>query len=59
MQFFIKYLSIVLPEEVAERHFFLQELVNPYAIWGIRIICIALGIGALLIYFKMKSKKGE
>ena len=59
MYFSIENLLVVLPEDVGESHFFLQELVNPYVIWGIRGFCIIAGIGALIIYFIMKKKKGE
>lgn len=52
-------IAMIAPELVAEQHFFLEELTNPFIVWGIRGICIAGGIAALIIYFKMKNKKGE
>jgi len=59
MLFLLGNMAVAAPEDIAERHFFLEELVNPYAIWGIRGICIVAGITALIIYFYMKNKKGE
>ena len=59
MLLLIEKMAVTVPSEIAPRHFFLQELVNPFVIWGIRGICVAAGITALVIYFKMKQKKGE
>ena len=52
-------IAMIAPELVAEQHFFLEELTNPFILWGIRGICIIGGIAALIMYFKMKNKKGE
>lgn len=52
-------LGMVAPELVARQHYFLEELTTPYVLWGIRGACVVGGITALIIYFKMKSKKGE
>lgn len=52
-------MAMIAPELVAEQHYFLEELVNPISLWTIRGICLMAGIVALIIYFKMKHKKGE
>lgn len=52
-------MAMIAPELVAEQHYFLEELVNPISLWTIRGICLTAGIVALIIYFKMKHKKGE
>ena len=52
-------LGMVAPELVARQHYFLEELTTPHILWGIRGILIAGGITALIIYFKMKNKRGE
>lgn len=54
----VENLTVIAPESVAEYHYFLEELVNPFVLWGIRIGCIAAGMLALLLYFKMKQGKG-
>lgn len=55
----LKNIAMIAPELVAEQHFFLEEMTNPFVLWGIRGICIIGGIAALIIYYKMKNKKGE
>lgn len=52
-------MAMIAPELVAEQHYFLEELADPPVLWTIRGICIVAGIAALIIYFKMKHKKGE
>ena len=55
----LKYIAAISPEIVAEQHYFLEEMTNPFVVWFIRGICMIGGIVALIIYFKMKNKKGE
>lgn len=52
-------LGMVAPELVARQHYFLEEFTTPYVLWGIRGTLIVGGITALIIYFKMKNKRGE
>ena len=52
-------IAMIDPALVAEQHFFLEELTNPVVIWSIRGICVVGGIVALVVYFRMKNKKGE
>lgn len=52
-------LGMVAPELVARQHYFLEEFTTPYVLWGIRGTFIVGGITALIIYFKMKNKRGE
>ena len=52
-------IAMIDPALVAEQHFFLEELTNPIVIWSIRGICVVGGIVALVVYFRMKNKKGE
>lgn len=52
-------IAVIAPEMVAKQHFFLEELTEPIIVWVIRGICILGGITALVIYYKMKNKKGE
>lgn len=56
---FQEILTVVSSETVQAKHFFLEELSTAPIIWGIRIVCIVAAISALIIYFKMKQKKGE
>lgn len=51
--------TIVSPELVAERHYFLELLQSPYYIWGIRLLLVLSLIVALVIYKRMKGKNGE
>ena len=55
----IKSIIMIAPELVAEQHFFLEEMTNIPVLWSVRVICIIGGVTALLVYFKMKNKKGE
>lgn len=52
-------IAMIAPELVAEKHYFLEELLNPLVLWVIRGVCIIGGIVALIIYFIMKNGKGE
>lgn len=52
-------IAMIAPELVAEKHYFLEELLNPLVLWVIRGVCIIGGIVALIIYFIMKNRKGE
>lgn len=52
-------LAMIAPEQLKEQHYFLEELANPTSVWIIRGVCITGGIVALIIYFKMKHKRGE
>ena len=52
-------IAMIAPELVAEKHYFLEEFTTPYVLWGIRGTFIVGGITALIIYFKMKNKRGE
>ncbi|MBO5210287.1 MAG: hypothetical protein J6B68_13255 [Lachnospiraceae bacterium] len=56
---FQEILTAIPTEEVQEKTFFMEALTAPYIIWGIRIVCIVAAISALIIYIKMKRKKGE
>lgn len=49
--------TIVRPEEVAERHYFLESLYHTHAIWEIRIALIIIAIAAVMIYIKYSRKK--
>lgn len=52
-------LTIINADMVTERHYFLETLNTPQLMWGIRGICVLMGITALVIYFKMKRRDGE
>lgn len=52
-------IAMIAPQLVAEQHFFLEEMTNPFILWGIRGACVIGGITALIVYFKMKNKEGE
>lgn len=40
----------------AEKHYFLECFTTSAAVWGLRGICVLIGIAALVIYFQMKWK---
>ncbi len=48
---------IVQPEEVAERHYFLEPFYNTYTIWGIRIAVLLCITAAIVIYVRYSRKK--
>lgn len=52
-------MGMIAPELVLEKHYFLEGLGNPIALWGIRGLCIAGGIAALIVYFKLKNGKED
>ena len=55
----IKDIVMIAPELVTEHHFFLEGMTNTFVLWSIRGICVIGGVAALIVYFKMKNKKGE
>ncbi len=50
---------MVAPELVEKKHYFLETLDNPIAIWVIRGVCLVVGVVALVLYYRMKRKRGE
>lgn len=52
-------LFVIGEDMVAERHYFLEELQTPLALWGIRGICVLAALIALVVYIKMRQRNGE
>lgn len=52
-------LQIINPEEVIERHYFLEPLKAEPILWCIRGGCILAAVVFLVIYWKMKRRNGE
>ena len=51
--------AVITSDMVEERHFFMEWLLLPEIVWGLRIILVAVLIAVLVIYFKCKGRKDE
>lgn len=56
---FPAFLAVIDPATVEARHYFLEELQQPFILWGIRAALIVGALTALLIYWKMRRGKRE
>ena len=51
--------AFISPEQVLERHYFLEVLNRPEYIWGIRAVGVMTVILAVFLYLKLKENAGE
>jgi len=51
--------TIINPETVATRTYFLQGMTTPWILWVIRAGFLMLGLFLLLVYKRMKKGNGE
>ncbi len=49
---------VVEPQQVMERHFFMEPLLQPGALIGIRLVAVVLVIVAAIVYHR-RDKGGE